>query len=179
MLTARLPACASAASWHYESRQATSVGGAGSTLNEADVRLNFVNSVTSFIAALTGTALSDKIGRRKLLLFAETACACGMAIVAGLISSSSTSAVRGHAGISFICEFCTICMSLIIALTDRPLHGVLQLWIHPPSRPVSRRVPCIRESSEGYRAADVGRYRVRSHQHIWHARGASQAQVEE
>jgi len=68
--------------------------------------LNFVNSITSFIGALTGTSLVDKLGRRKLMLFSACACMCGMAIVAGLLSPAGPqSQMRANAGISFIFLF--------------------------------------------------------------------------
>lgn len=68
--------------------------------------LNFVNSITSFVGALSGTAIVDKVGRRKLFLFAEISCMCGMAIVAGLLSDAGTqNAMRANAGITFIFLF--------------------------------------------------------------------------
>ncbi|RSH82927.1 hypothetical protein EHS25_005917 [Saitozyma podzolica] len=51
--------------------------------------LNFVNSITSFVGALSGTAIVDKVGRRKLFLTAEICC----------------NAMRASAGISFIFLF--------------------------------------------------------------------------
>jgi hypothetical protein len=36
--------------------------------------LNFVNSVTSMVGALTGTAVVDRVGRRKMLLTASISC---------------------------------------------------------------------------------------------------------
>ncbi|KAI9637512.1 general substrate transporter [Dioszegia hungarica] len=102
--------------------------------------LNFVNSVTSFIAALTGTSLSDKIGRRKLLLFAEIACACGMAIVAGLLSGESSSPERATTGIVFIYLF-MVCYSFgytplqglypaeCLAYENRAKGLALQTWV--------------------------------------------------
>jgi len=68
--------------------------------------LNLVNSVTSFIGALTGTAVVDHFGRRPLLLFASFSCTAGMAIVAGLLSPAGPqSPTRANAGISFIFLF--------------------------------------------------------------------------
>ena len=67
--------------------------------------LNFVNSITSFIGALTGTLMVDKVGRRPLMLFSACCCCIGMAIVGGLLSPSGLqSQMRANAGISFICE---------------------------------------------------------------------------
>lgn len=63
-----------------------------------------MNSITSWIGALTGTALVDRVGRRKLMLFSSVACMCGMAIVGGLLSpAGEQSNTRANAGISFIC----------------------------------------------------------------------------
>jgi MFS family permease len=76
---------------------------AGITSPDRQRVLNFVNSVTSFIGALTGTAIVDHVGRRKLMLFSSIACTIGMAIVAGLLSEKGDGA-RATAGISFICE---------------------------------------------------------------------------
>jgi MFS family permease len=73
--------------------------------------LNLVNSVTSFIGALTGTAVVDHFGRRPLLLFASFSCTAGMAIVAGLLSPAGPqSTTRANAGISFICELNVRCV---------------------------------------------------------------------
>lgn len=68
--------------------------------------LNFVNSITSFAGALTGTALVDHVGRRKLMLFSSVCCMVGMMIVAGLLSGASDkSQIRANAGIVFICVY--------------------------------------------------------------------------
>jgi len=56
--------------------------------------------------AMTGTALSDFVGRRSLMLFASTSCMCGMGIAAGLLSPTGPqSTTRANAGISFIYLF--------------------------------------------------------------------------
>ncbi|RSH89841.1 hypothetical protein EHS25_001827 [Saitozyma podzolica] len=79
---------------------------AGITDSNRQRVLNFVNSITSFIGALSGTAIVDKVGRRKLFLTAEICCVCGMAIVAGLLSDAGPqNAMRANAGISFIFLF--------------------------------------------------------------------------
>ncbi|ORY30407.1 general substrate transporter [Naematelia encephala] len=68
--------------------------------------LNFVNSVTSFIGALSGTAIIDHVGRRKLMIFSTISCMLGMAIVSGLLSpSGEQNSMRANAGISFIFLF--------------------------------------------------------------------------
>lgn len=79
---------------------------AGITNSDRQRVLNFVNSITSFTGALTGTAIVDKVGRRFLLLFATCACTVGMFLVAGLLSPTgdTTSKMRADAGISFICK---------------------------------------------------------------------------
>jgi MFS family permease len=84
---------------------------AGITSPDRQRVLNFVNSITSMVGALTGTCLVDHVGRRKLMLFASVCCMCGMAIVAGLLSPAGPqSTMRANAGISFICErrFCEL-----------------------------------------------------------------------
>jgi hypothetical protein len=79
---------------------------AGITDSNRQRVLNFVNSITSFVGALSGTAIVDKVGRRKLFLTAEICCVCGMAIVAGLLSDAGPqNAMRANAGISFIFLF--------------------------------------------------------------------------
>jgi hypothetical protein len=79
---------------------------AGITDSNRQRVLNFVNSITSFAGALSGTAIVDKVGRRKLFLTAEICCVCGMAIVAGLLSDAGPqNAMRANAGISFIFLF--------------------------------------------------------------------------
>lgn len=68
-------------------------------------QLNLVNSVTSMIGALSGSAIVDHVGRRKLLLTGITCAACGMLIVGALLSPTGVqSKARADAGISFICE---------------------------------------------------------------------------
>lgn len=83
-----------------------------------------VHSVTSFIGALTGTAVVDRVGRRKvgiaahihdlwiltitakLMLFACICCTIGMSIVAGLLSPSGPQTTpRAEAGVTFIYLF--------------------------------------------------------------------------
>lgn len=69
--------------------------------------LNFVNSITSWMGALAGTAATDFLGRRPGLLFAEVSCAAGMLIVGALLSpTGEQTQTRANAGISFICEWC-------------------------------------------------------------------------
>lgn len=81
------------------------LGQAGITDENRQRILNLVNSVTSFIGALTGTAVVDHVGRRPLLLFASFSCCAGMGIVAGLLSpTGDQTPMRANAGISFICE---------------------------------------------------------------------------
>ncbi|KAI0061709.1 general substrate transporter [Artomyces pyxidatus] len=80
---------------------------AGITSQNRKLTLNFVNSVTSFIGALAGSASVDHIGRRKLLLISTGSLVCCLAIVTGLLSSTGTSA-RSSAGISFIYLFMVI-----------------------------------------------------------------------
>ncbi|WWC88262.1 uncharacterized protein L201_003169 [Kwoniella dendrophila CBS 6074] len=79
---------------------------AGITSPDRQRVLNFVNSITSFTGALTGTVMTDFMGRRKLLLIGSTSCMIGMALAAGLLSpAGQESSVRATAGISFIYLF--------------------------------------------------------------------------
>lgn len=82
------------------------LGLAGITDRNRQRELNLVNSCTSMIGALTGSAIVDHVGRRKLLLTAITCASCGMFIVGALLSPSGVqSATRANAGISFIFLF--------------------------------------------------------------------------
>jgi MFS family permease len=68
------------------------------------INLNFVNSVTSFIGALTGSALVDYVGRRRLLLMSTGTLVLLLTIASSLLSDV-TSHARGAAGISMIYLF--------------------------------------------------------------------------
>ncbi|KAA1469980.1 general substrate transporter [Dentipellis sp. KUC8613] len=82
---------------------------AGITSQNKQLTLNFVNSVTSFLGALTGSASVDHIGRRKLLLWSTGLCATTLAIVTGLLSDNGKgNQTRANAGISFIYLFMVI-----------------------------------------------------------------------
>lgn len=88
---------------------------AGITSPDRQRVLNFVNSVTSFIGALTGTLIIDHVGRRKLMLFSAFSCMIGMFIVAGLLSGAGPqNQIRANAGISFICSCYILPVSTII-----------------------------------------------------------------
>ncbi|TFY81912.1 hypothetical protein EWM64_g2102 [Hericium alpestre] len=82
---------------------------AGIVSQNRQLTLNFVNSVTSFIGALSGSASVDHIGRRKLLLISTGLCVVTLAIVTGLLSDNGNgNQVRANAGISFIYLFMVI-----------------------------------------------------------------------
>jgi len=79
---------------------------AGITNRDTQRQLNLVNSVTSMIGALSGSAIVDHVGRRKLLLTGITCAAVGMLIVGALLSPTGVqSKTRADAGISFIFLF--------------------------------------------------------------------------
>jgi MFS family permease len=81
------------------------LGQAGITNRDRQRQLNLVNSCTSMIGALTGSAIVDHVGRRKLLLTGITCAAIGMCIVGFLLSPLGVeTTTRANAGISFICE---------------------------------------------------------------------------
>ncbi|KAJ9100060.1 hypothetical protein QFC20_005584 [Naganishia adeliensis] len=93
---------------------------AGIKSQDRILTLNFVNSVTSFIGALTGTAVVDRVGRRKLMLFACICCTIGMSIVAGLLSPSGPQTTpRAEAGVTFIYLF-----MVFFSLGWTPLQGL-------------------------------------------------------
>jgi hypothetical protein len=82
----------------------TLLGLAGITDRNRQRELNLVNSCTSMIGALSGSAIVDHVGRRKLLLTAITCAGIGMCIVGFLLSPlGEESKTRADAGISFIC----------------------------------------------------------------------------
>jgi MFS family permease len=76
--------------------------------------LNFINSITSMMGALSGALVVDRLGRRKLLLTGTSALVVCLAIVVGLLHGASGntkadphwSAARGNAGITFSPSSC-------------------------------------------------------------------------
>ncbi|KAG8683726.1 hypothetical protein FRC08_014110 [Ceratobasidium sp. 394] len=80
------------------------LGQAGITSQDRKLTLNFVNSVTSMIGALTGSVLVDRFGRRQLLLGSTITLVFMLAIIIGLLSSHGNS-TQANAGISFIYLF--------------------------------------------------------------------------
>ncbi|KAF8073785.1 general substrate transporter [Lyophyllum atratum] len=80
---------------------------AGITNQNRRLTLNFVNSVTSYIGALSGSAIIDRFGRRKILLTSTAAITCILAIVTGLLSSKGN-AMQANAGITFIFLFMVV-----------------------------------------------------------------------
>ncbi|PPR01740.1 hypothetical protein CVT24_001560 [Panaeolus cyanescens] len=80
---------------------------AGITSQDKQLTLNFVNSVTSYIGALSGSAIVDRFGRRRILLVSTTTIAAILAIVTGLLSSFGNAA-RANAGITFIYLFMVV-----------------------------------------------------------------------
>jgi len=83
------------------------LGQAGITSQDRKLTLNFVNSVTSMIGALTGSMLVDRFGRRQILLGSTFTLVLMLAIIIGLLSSTGTS-TQANAGISFIYLFMVI-----------------------------------------------------------------------
>ncbi|KAG2010209.1 hexose transporter [Coprinopsis cinerea AmutBmut pab1-1] len=94
---------------------------AGIHSQDKRLTLNFVNSVTSYIgvlkkrtgsrndSALSGSAVIDRFGRRKILLAATGAITGILAIVTGLLSDAGElNAVRSNAGITFIFLFMVV-----------------------------------------------------------------------
>jgi len=80
---------------------------AGITNQDKILTLNFVNSVTSYIGALTGSAIIDRFGRRKILLLSTCMITAMLAIITGLLSSFGDT-TRANAGISFIYLFMVV-----------------------------------------------------------------------
>ncbi|KAH0834381.1 Lactose permease [Fonsecaea pedrosoi] len=82
----------------------------GITNPHTQLLLNALNPVVSWIAAILGSLLSDRVGRRPLLLGGFTGCALCLAVVTGLTKVSVTSggAAAGHAGIFFIYLFSVV-----------------------------------------------------------------------
>jgi len=80
---------------------------AGYTSQTQKITLNFVNSVTSFIGALTGSALVDYIGRRRLLLMSTGTLVVLLTVASALLCDVNSHA-RGAAGISMIYMFMVV-----------------------------------------------------------------------
>lgn len=140
--------------------------------------LNFVNSVTSFVGALTGTVMVDHVGRRKLMLFSAVSCMCGMAIVAALLSPSGAhNSMRANAGISFICA--SLFPSMIPLTSRSPVHGVLLLRMDATPGALPRRGPVVREPSERTRPPGDRHQLGLPHQHLRSPVRPSSAPVEE
>ncbi|KAF8917115.1 general substrate transporter [Mucidula mucida] len=82
---------------------------AGITSQSRQLTLNFVNSVTSYAGALAGSFTVDRFGRRKVLLAGTIAITCILALVTGLLgSSTSSNTTQANAGISFIYLFMVV-----------------------------------------------------------------------
>ncbi|GLB38423.1 putative general substrate transporter [Lyophyllum shimeji] len=82
---------------------------AGITNQNRRLTLNFVNSVTSYIGALSGSAIIDRFGRRKILLTSTAMIAAILAIVTGLLSSNgNANAAQANAGITFVFLFMVV-----------------------------------------------------------------------
>ncbi|KDQ62665.1 hypothetical protein JAAARDRAFT_203742 [Jaapia argillacea MUCL 33604] len=81
--------------------------------------LTFVNSVTSWIGALTGSAVVDRVGRRRILLISTSGLVVILAIVSGLLSTNDGNAARANAGISFIYLF-----MVVFSFGWTPMQGV-------------------------------------------------------
>ncbi|TFK40545.1 general substrate transporter [Crucibulum laeve] len=80
---------------------------AGIVSQDRRLTLNFVNSVTSYLGALSGSAIIDRFGRRKILLLSTISITVILAIVTGLLSSDGN-AMRANAGITFIYLFMVV-----------------------------------------------------------------------
>lgn len=83
---------------------------AGITSQNKQLTLNFVNSVTSYMGALTGSFVIDRFGRRKALLTATSIMVLILAITTALLSDDgqTKNATRSNAGISFIYLFMVV-----------------------------------------------------------------------
>jgi len=82
------------------------------------------------IGALSGSAIVDHVGRRKLLLTGITCAGIGMWIVGFLLSPiGEESQTRANAGISFICKSLGECGA---KLKLSPIHGHLLFRFDTP-----------------------------------------------
>ncbi|KAJ7095888.1 general substrate transporter [Mycena belliarum] len=80
---------------------------AGITSQSRQLTLNFINSITSYIGALFGSFMVDRLGRRKNLLISTGMLVVILAIISGLLSSFGSTA-RANAGIAFIYLFMVV-----------------------------------------------------------------------
>ncbi|KAH8825285.1 general substrate transporter [Flagelloscypha sp. PMI_526] len=78
---------------------------AGITNQHKVLVLNFVNSVTSYIGALSGTFIVDRVGRRTLTLTSTALCVMCLTIVTGLVGSGTGTSAKGSAGVAFVYLF--------------------------------------------------------------------------
>jgi len=78
---------------------------AGIISQQRVLTLNFVNSVTSYMGALLGSAIIDRFGRRKILILATSILVAMLVIVSALLSQVGSGMVRANAGIAFIYLF--------------------------------------------------------------------------
>jgi hypothetical protein len=98
----------------------TLLGLAGITSPDRQRVLNFVNSVTSMFGAATGTVIVDRVGRRKLMLFALMSCVGWLTLVTILLSPvGNESNARASAGIASIYLF-----MVFFSLGITPLQGL-------------------------------------------------------
>ncbi|KAF8194163.1 general substrate transporter [Pholiota molesta] len=110
---------------------------AGITSQDRQLTLNFVNSVTSYIGALAGSATVDRFGRRRVLLYATMVMAVILAIVTGLLSKFG-SAARANAGITFIYLFMVVFS-----------YGWTPMCVFPLASSVSSGSPQLRGACQG------------------------------
>jgi MFS family permease len=149
---------------------------AGIISRDRQRQLNLVNSCTSMIGALTGSAIVDHVGRRKLLLTGIACAATGMCIVGFLLSPLGVeTTTRANAGISFICETPEVYMRH--KLKPSPIHGHLLLRVDAPSRSLPRRSSDVRKSCKRSFPSRLGNEFVLSHQHFWSPTSFRKAQI--
>lgn len=80
---------------------------AGITNTHTQLLLNALSPVFCWIASILGSTLSDRIGRRPLMLWGFTGCALCLAVVTGLtkLAVEDNNPAAGHAGICFLYIF--------------------------------------------------------------------------
>ncbi|GFF31343.1 lactose permease [Aspergillus udagawae] len=99
----------------------------GYTSSSMQLLMNLINSIVSAIGALTAVVLTDRMPRRKVLVWGTFACAITMAINAGvsepLIKQTATGNINktyGQTAVAFYYLF-----NVVFSFTYTPLQGVI------------------------------------------------------
>ncbi|KAK7397901.1 hypothetical protein QQX98_012736 [Neonectria punicea] len=107
--------------------------------------LNALNPVVSWLAAIAGSMLSDRVGRRPLMLGGFLGCALCLAVVTGLSKESveTSSKAAGNAGIFFIYFFSVVFSFCLTPLQPFYISEVLTMETRAKGNAVGQIVASI------------------------------------